>query len=168
MSPRPPAATQTRAHYHHMASTLRDLETDLRWGMEGSARIPAEWHDIAQDVPAPRKVPVTLRMDEDIARFFRSMGAGHLPRMNAVLRAFMHARLAGVVKGPEAVEYGPTKLEAYAMEAQSIIEALSRRNLRAADGVSTGAEDLKIERRMQALEDLADEAGVAEEDRLRM
>ena len=111
MSPRPATATQTRAHYHHLATTLRDLETDLRWGMEGSARIPPEWHAIAQGVPAPRKVPVTLRMDEDIARFFRSMGAGHLPRINAVLRAFMHARLAGVVKGPEDVGYAPTPEE---------------------------------------------------------
>ncbi len=101
-------ATQTRAHYHHMATTLRDLEADLRWGMDGSARIPAEWHAIAQGVPAPRKVPVTMRMDEDVARFFRAMGAGHLPRMNAVLRTFMHARLAGVVKGPEDVGYAPS------------------------------------------------------------
>ena len=96
------------------------------------------------------------------------MGAGHLPRMNAVLRSFMYARLAGVVKGPEAVAYGPTPVERYLIEAQSIIEALQRRNLRAADGQEIGAEDLKIERRLRALEDLAEEAGVPEEDRLRM
>jgi uncharacterized protein (DUF4415 family) len=161
-------AAQTRAHYHHMATTLRDLESDLRWGMEGSARIPPEWHAIAQEVPAPAKVPMTLRVDADVAKFFRSMGAGHLPRMNAVLRSFMHARLAGVVKGPEAVEYQPTAMERYLLEAASIIEALQKRNLRAADGQETGAEDLRIERRLRALEDVADEAGVAEEDRLRM
>ncbi len=161
-------ARDTRAQYHHLATTLRDLETDLRWGMDGSARIPPEWHDIAQGSPAPAKVAVTLRVDADVVRFFRAMGAGHLPRMNAVLRAFMHARLAGVVKGPETVDYGPTSLERYLTEAQSIIEALSRRNLAAARGDNTGAEDLKIERRLRALEDLADEAGVAEEDRLRM
>ena len=161
-------AAQTRAQYHHMATTLRDLETDLRWGMEGSARIPPEWHAIAQQVPAPSKVPMTLRVDADVAKFFRAMGAGHLPRMNAVLRAFMHARLAGVVKGPEAVEYALTAMERYVLEASGIIEALSRRNLRAADGQETGAEDLKIERRLRALEDVADEAGVPEEDRLRM
>lgn len=161
-------AAQTRAQYHHMATTLRDLETDLRWGMEGSARIPPEWHAIAQQVPAPAKVPMTLRVDADVAKFFRAMGAGHLPRMNAVLRAFMHARLAGVVKGPEAVEYALTAMERYVLEASGIIEALSRRNLRAADGQETGAEDLKIERRLRALEDVADEAGVPEEDRLRM
>jgi uncharacterized protein (DUF4415 family) len=140
-------AARERAHYHHMATTFRDLEADLRWGMEGSARIPPEWHVIAQGSPAPRKVPVTMRLDEDVARFFKAMGAGHLPRMNGVLRAFMHARLAGVVKGPEAVE---------------------RRNLLAARGEKTGAEDLLIERRLRALEDLAEEIGVPEEDRLRM
>lgn len=161
-------ATQTRTHYHHMATTLRDLEADLRWGMVDSARIPPEWHAIAQEVPVPRKVAVTLRLDEDVAKFFRAMGAGHLPRMNAVLRAFMHARLAGVVKGAEAVEYGPTPVERYLVEAASIIEALSRRNLMAARGDNTGAEDLKIQRRLRALEVLAEEIGVPEEDRLRM
>ena len=42
------------------------------------------------------------------------------------------------------------------------------RLLRAADGQKTGADDLKIERRLRALEDLAEEIGVPEEDRLRM
>ena len=40
--------------------------------------------------------------------FFRAMGAGYLPRMNAVLRTFMLARLAGVVTGPESVGYSPS------------------------------------------------------------
>lgn len=33
------------------------------------------------------------------------MGAGHLPRMNAVLRSYMHARLAGVLKGAGTMDF---------------------------------------------------------------
>ena len=43
--------------------------------------------------------------------FFRAMGRGHLTRINAVLRTFMLARLAGVVTGPEDVRYAPTHAE---------------------------------------------------------
>lgn len=56
----------------------------------------------------PKKTKLTLRLDADVVAFFRTMGMGHLTRMNAVLRAFMLARLAGVVAGPESVDYAPT------------------------------------------------------------
>jgi uncharacterized protein (DUF4415 family) len=100
-----------RESYHHLAQTLRGLEEDLRHGLAGSARIPAEWHALAQEPAVPAKVPVTIRVDADVARFFRSLGRGHLTRMNAVLRAFMLARLAGVVQGAEAVTYTPSEEE---------------------------------------------------------
>lgn len=57
------------------------------------------------DNRCPRRA---IRLDEDVVDFFRAMGAGHLARMNAVLRTFMLARLAGVVTGPEGVAYAPT------------------------------------------------------------
>lgn len=91
-----------RAAFHHLSQTLRGLEEDLRWGLLDSARIPPEWHAIAAADPVPGKRHTSLRVDEDVLRFFKAMGAGHLSRMNAVLRAFMLARLAGVVQGPEA------------------------------------------------------------------
>ncbi|MCA0271128.1 MAG: BrnA antitoxin family protein [Proteobacteria bacterium] len=103
-----PRSGKEAAAYHHLAGTLRGLEEDLRWGLDGSPRIPAGWEAILREVTAPAKVKLTLRLDADVVKFFRAMGAGHLPRMNAVLRAFMLARLAGVLKGAEAVDYAPT------------------------------------------------------------
>jgi hypothetical protein len=44
-------------------------------------------------------------VDGDVLRFFRAMGLGHTTRMAEVLATFMHARLAGVVQGPEDVDY---------------------------------------------------------------
>ncbi len=97
--------------YHDLATTMRELEADLRWGLNDSLRIPREWTEILQGPMIPKKRRVTLRLDEDVERFFRAMGMGHLTRMNAVLRSFMLARLSGVVSGPEEVGYRPTPEE---------------------------------------------------------
>lgn len=107
----PPSKAQTEFAFHQLGQVLRDLETDLRWNLDGSVRIPDAWHEIAQDRQQPLKTKLTLRLDEDVVRFFRSMGQGHLTRMNAVLRAFMLARLAEVVKAEARYEMTAKELE---------------------------------------------------------
>ena len=97
--------SKQRANYHYMADAMRRLEWDLHHHIEATSRIPREWHDIAKERQAKGKVQLTIRLDEDVVRFYKSMGAGHLPRMNAVLRSYMHARLAGVLKGAETVDF---------------------------------------------------------------
>jgi uncharacterized protein (DUF4415 family) len=96
---------KTRAHYHQMAEALRRLERALHGANRGEGAVPEAWHAIAQGAGAGRKVRVSLWLEADVLRFFRSMGAGHTTRMAEVLATFMHARLAGVVKGPEHVDY---------------------------------------------------------------
>ena len=81
--------SKQRANYHYMADAMRRLEWDLHHHIEATSRIPREWHDIAKERQAKGKVQLTIRLDEDVVRFFKSMGAGHLPRMNAVLRSYM-------------------------------------------------------------------------------
>lgn len=103
---------QTKIAYHQLGQTLRSLEADLRWGLAGSVRIPQAWHDIAQGAVVPQKEKITLRLDADVVSFFRSMGAGHLTRMNAVLRAFMLARLAEVVQAVPDYDLTPADEEA--------------------------------------------------------
>ena len=120
---RPTRADTTRAaRYHELALNLRDLETDLRWGLADSLRIPQGWRAIAEGPAVPKKVKVTLRLDEDIVAFFRAMGMGHLSRMNAVLRTFMLARLAGLVTGPEDVRYEPGHEEEMQSLAREILD----------------------------------------------
>ncbi|TGD64651.1 hypothetical protein EYC08_10255 [Tabrizicola sp. WMC-M-20] len=94
-----------KASYHRMAESLRDLERALHGAARGAGAVPDEWHAIAQGVGAGRKVKLTLWVEADVLRFFRSLGKGHTTRMAEVLSTFMHARLAGVVKGPEDVDY---------------------------------------------------------------
>jgi len=129
--PTPTKPAQTRAArdrataYHALARTLRELEADLRWGLKGSLRIPEGWRTLARAPAVPKKTRLTLRMDDDVVAFFRAMGPGHLTRMNAVLRAFMLARLAGVITGPDAVPYAPTPEEEAASLRREILDAVS-------------------------------------------
>ncbi|MFN4156513.1 MAG: BrnA antitoxin family protein [Paracoccaceae bacterium] len=94
-----------KASYHRMAEGLRALERALHGAARGAEAVPEEWHAIAQGAGAGRKVKLTLWVEADVLRFFRSLGKGHTTRMAEVLSTFMHARLAGVVKGPEDVDY---------------------------------------------------------------
>ena len=125
---------QVQFAFHQLGQVLRDLESDLRWKLDGSVRIPAAWHAIAQERQQPAKTKVTLRLDDDVLRFFRSMGQGHLTRMNAVLRAFMLARLAEVVKAEG--HYEPTTKETERRIRDEIFAVLQ-----AQDRAKTAAED---------------------------
>jgi uncharacterized protein (DUF4415 family) len=94
-----------RANFHLMAERLRRLEAALRDPEPGHEAVPEGWHRIAQSPGPGAKEKVTLWVESDVLRFFRSMGKGHTLRMAEVLATFMHARLAGVVQGPEDVDY---------------------------------------------------------------
>ncbi|MEM9755476.1 MAG: BrnA antitoxin family protein, partial [Pseudomonadota bacterium] len=87
---------QREAQYY-MADAMRRFEWDMHneIGMQG--RIPEAWREIAARRDSPR-VKVGFSCDADIVRFFKSMGPGYQRRMNDVLRAFMHARLAGLLE----------------------------------------------------------------------
>jgi len=54
--------------------------------------VKAAWAtDLVFDVREP-KLAVSLRLDADVLRFFRGLGAGYQTRINDVLKAFMQAR----------------------------------------------------------------------------
>ncbi|HQU68455.1 MAG TPA: BrnA antitoxin family protein [Albidovulum sp.] len=153
-----PRSGKEAAAYHHLAGTLRGLEEDLRWGLQGSARIPSGWDAILREVTAPAKVKLTLRLDADVVRFFRAMGAGHLPRMNAVLRAFMLARLAGVLKGAEGVDYAPTdadEVNGLRREIMALMQEEEVRREKAAKEAMVDPAERAI--RLRALREMRDE-----------
>jgi len=100
------AYDKMRTNHHYMTETLDRLEADMQGAAARSAMIPEAWHAIAQSGGRGAKVKMTLWVERDVLAFFRAIGTGHTTRMADVLKAFMHARLAGLVKGPEAVDYG--------------------------------------------------------------
>ena len=62
------------------------LEDNRRHG------IPDDWYKDAVLMRWPPKEQISIRIDEDVLKFFRSMGKGYQTKINAVLRAFMEAR----------------------------------------------------------------------------
>jgi len=47
--------------------------------------------------PVPHKTRLTIRIDQDVAKFFRKLGPGYQATLNRVLRAFMIAKLTEVL-----------------------------------------------------------------------
>ena len=103
-----------RAQMTYMMDVMRRLEWDLHNTIELTGRIPKEWHEIATATPRAAKVKVTLALEADVLKFFRSMGEGYGPRINDVLRSYMHARLAGVIRGAETLAHYREREAVYA------------------------------------------------------
>ena len=49
--------------------------------------------------PDDNKKPISIRVDADVLEWFKAQGAGHLTRMNAVLRAYMLAARSEEARG---------------------------------------------------------------------
>jgi uncharacterized protein (DUF4415 family) len=92
-----------RYHHFYMVDAMRRFEYDMHNAIAMNGRVPTSWHDLAtkRDSETER---VTLRLDKDVVKWFRSMGPKYQPRMNAVLRGFMHAKLMGLLQGDETLD----------------------------------------------------------------
>ncbi|AUH32725.1 BrnA antitoxin family protein [Paracoccus tegillarcae] len=99
------AVQAQRVNYHYMADAMRMLEWDLHQSVLAGLRIPDEWHRIARQKDSSKKTRVTLRLDDDVVRFCRSMGPDWQVRINRIIAVWMHARLAGLIEGPETMDY---------------------------------------------------------------
>lgn len=68
---------------------LKDEDIDL-------SDIPEQtgggWRRVSDLVPAENKQQITLRLDADVIRFFRSTGRRYQSRINAALRDYMNAQ----------------------------------------------------------------------------
>jgi uncharacterized protein (DUF4415 family) len=100
------------AHYSYMADVMRRLEWDLHNTIALTGRVPPEWHEIARAEPHSAKARINLWVEGDVVRFFRSMGPGWGPRMADVLKSYMHARIAGVVRGAETLDVWRARVDA--------------------------------------------------------
>lgn len=99
--PEPKRGKTAQRHYFHFTDAMRQLEWDLQNEIYLRERIPFEWHEIAKARAPSPKTKVTLPLERDVVKFFKSMGRGYQARINEVLRMYMHGRLAGLVDGPE-------------------------------------------------------------------
>jgi hypothetical protein len=101
-----PRGKVQKAHFNYFCDLMAQIEWDLHEHLLESGRVPRGWHQIARARGAREKLRLTIRVEEDVVKFFRSFGKGYQQRMNDVLAAWMHGRLAAVIDGPDAADIG--------------------------------------------------------------
>ena len=89
-----------RDHINDMVRTLETFQWDMHSRITAVGYFPPLWREI-WETRGRSKTRVTVRIDDDVLRFFRSMGDGYGPRMNGILRSFMLARLGGLIEGED-------------------------------------------------------------------
>ena len=94
-----------RAEYRFFFDAMRQFEWDLRHEVWAGRLIPTRWKVLMEEDRAPRKTRVTIRLDEDVVKFFRShWGHGYQTKINEVLRAFLKLKLSRFLEGPESLD----------------------------------------------------------------
>jgi uncharacterized protein (DUF4415 family) len=86
-----------RESVNEMIAIMQRFEWDMAHAATREGRIPEEWRQVWEG-QGRRKAKVSFWVDEDVVRFFRSLGPGYGPRMSRVLRSFMLARLGGMIE----------------------------------------------------------------------
>ncbi len=85
--------------FDRMLGTLGEQLAEIDRLKRGMELIPPGWHRVAREAPVtPPKTKVSLKLDDDMVAWFRSLGRDWQPRKNAVLRAYMHAVISKAVK----------------------------------------------------------------------
>ena len=94
-------ATHTR--YSELVRQMYETLADFRHPALVKTVLPAEWREIKADV-VPDRARITLRVDTDVAKFYRKLGRDYQATVNRVLRSFMMVRLIEMLGPPERVE----------------------------------------------------------------
>lgn len=72
------------------ALTDKEIEAAVK---DDSDAVPLniDWSEAVLVIP-PKKHAISIRLDEDVLKFFRQAGAGYQSRINAVLRSYVQAK----------------------------------------------------------------------------
>ncbi|MGH6736649.1 MAG: BrnA antitoxin family protein [Methyloceanibacter sp.] len=70
------------------AMTEEEIEAAARADPEWEGLLDIDWSK-AELVYPRRKEAISIRLDEDVLSYFKSLGTGYQTRINAVLRSFM-------------------------------------------------------------------------------
>ena len=109
----------SEARYHDLVRQISQMQLDLRYPLLARGQLPPEWAEI-RAAPAPHKLRITLRVDADVAKFFRALGRDYQKTVNRVLRTFMLARLCEVLPEPKALQLGDADAAAVEAMAQEV------------------------------------------------
>ncbi|HUS55132.1 MAG TPA: BrnA antitoxin family protein [Thermohalobaculum sp.] len=84
---------RSKSEERSFARLLEDLESqeaDFERFKRTRSLIPAGWHSIEHRAEVKPKKKLSLSLDADMLAWLRELGRGYQPRMNAILRAYMH------------------------------------------------------------------------------
>jgi uncharacterized protein (DUF4415 family) len=70
------------------AMTEEEIEAAARADPEWEGLLDIDWSKAVLVMPR-RKEAISIRLDEDVLAFFKTLGSGYQTRINAVLRHFM-------------------------------------------------------------------------------
>ena len=96
-----------RMHWRYGVDAIKMVEYELHDYLRKFDALPVEWHGIWEDDDrrGDKRAKVTANFDADVVKFFKALGPGYQHRMNRVLRAFMHFRLAKLIEGPDTTDF---------------------------------------------------------------
>jgi uncharacterized protein (DUF4415 family) len=78
--------------FARMLDDLEEQEIAFERFKRTRSLVPPGWHSVERRAEIkPKKTKLTVTLDADMVAWFRALGRGYQPRMNAVLRAYMHA-----------------------------------------------------------------------------
>ncbi len=86
-----------RLHYERLMLNAAGLRTENPFDYHVQAAVPQAWDTLERDVDVEeKKLPISLRLDESVVKFYRAMGKGYQVRMNRVLATFAQMRIAEI------------------------------------------------------------------------
>jgi hypothetical protein len=86
-----------RLAYERVIGNVVDLEYDGLTPYWVRDHIPEAWDRLEKDIDVfEKKVQITIRLDESVAKYFRAMGPGYQARINRVLATFAQMRIAQI------------------------------------------------------------------------
>ncbi|MEM9045195.1 MAG: BrnA antitoxin family protein [Pseudomonadota bacterium] len=99
MTDRKPSIAERKSALEFKLEILRQKREWDEWMIEREM-IPKAWRKMEEIAPCsmPKK-KLNLCLDQDVVKFYRGLGRGYQARINAILRTWMHARIAKVIEG---------------------------------------------------------------------
>ncbi|MGJ8609651.1 MAG: BrnA antitoxin family protein [Octadecabacter sp.] len=104
----PAKMTKTeKMHWGFSVDAIKKMEYELMGYLHEFTALPPAWDQIWEDDDRrdPKRTKVTINLDADVVKFFKGLGPGYQGRINRVLRAYMHFRLAKLIEGPDTMDY---------------------------------------------------------------
>jgi uncharacterized protein (DUF4415 family) len=71
--------------------TDEDIRRAIAEDPDAAPELTEDFWRRAMVVRITKKLPMTVRLDEDVLKWFRAHGKGYQTRINAVLRSYMQA-----------------------------------------------------------------------------